>query len=101
VPPTFKVKVSQVSPSRHKVSLPMAGAAFSAPPPTAVPAQVTGAVAVGLSVVEVGLAASAVIICGGAKIIVKTKIAPTAAPTTFKALFDFGVLDFLITNVSL
>ncbi|HEX8129980.1 MAG TPA: hypothetical protein VF527_12830 [Pyrinomonadaceae bacterium] len=50
---------------------------------------------------EVGLAASAVNICGGAKIIVKTKIAPTAAPSAFKAFCDFGVLDFLISKVSL
>jgi hypothetical protein len=66
----------------------------------AVPAQVTGEVADGLSVLETGLAASAVHICGGAKTIVKTKIAPNVAPSALKALCDFGVLDFLITNVS-
>jgi hypothetical protein len=66
----------------------------------AVPVHVTGAVAVGLSVMEVGLAASAVIIRGAAKIIVKTKTAPAATPSVFKALCDLRVLDFLITNVS-
>jgi hypothetical protein len=61
---------------------------------------VTGADAVGLSVVEAGLAASAVNVCVRANIIVKTNTAPRAAPSAFKAPFDLGVLDSLITNVS-
>jgi hypothetical protein len=65
----------------------------------AVPAQVMGAVAVGLMVVETGLAAPAVQRCGGAKIIVKTKTAPTAAPSAFKVLLDFRVCDLLIASV--
>jgi hypothetical protein len=67
----------------------------------AVPVQVTGEVAVGLSVVVVGLAAPAVNVCDATKIVVKMRIAPAVAPSIFKTLFDFGVLDFLITNVSL
>src|SRR5689334_508236 len=101
VPPTLSVKVSQVSPSRQSVSLPTTGEAFKAPPPMAVPVQVTGAVAVGLSVVETGLAASAVHVCVCTKTRVKTKAAQAAAARAFKALFDLGVLDFLITNLSL
>jgi hypothetical protein len=56
--------------------------------------------AAGLSVLEAGLAAPAVIICGGAITIIKTKSAPTVTPSAFKALCDFRVPDFLITNVS-
>jgi hypothetical protein len=95
------VKVSQVSPSRQSVSLPMTGEALSAPPPMAVPVQVTAAVVVGRSVADVGLAASAVHVCVRTKTVVKKKTAQTAATKAFKALFDLGVLDFLITNLSL
>jgi hypothetical protein len=51
-------------------------------------------------VTEAGLAASAVILCERTKIVVKTTTAPTTAPSDLEALFDLGVLDFLITNVS-
>jgi hypothetical protein len=64
----------------------MTGARFTAPPPVAVPVQVTGAAAVGVRVLETGLAAPAVHVCGGAKSIVKIKIALAVAPSGFKAL---------------
>jgi hypothetical protein len=51
-------------------------------------------------VTEAGLAASAVILCGWAKIIVRMKAAQRAAAVAFKALFDLGALDFLMSNVS-
>jgi hypothetical protein len=66
----------------------------------AVPVQVTGTAAVGVRILEVGLAAPAVHVCGGAKSIVKIKIAPAVAPNALKALCEFRVPDFLIPNFS-
>jgi len=54
-----------------------------------------------MSVVEVGLAASTVQVRVWTKIVVKTEAAQTAATRAFKAIFDLGVLDFLISNLSL
>ncbi len=51
VPPTVNVNVSQLSPSWHRSSVPInPSGAFRAPPPVAVPVQVTGVVVVELMV---------------------------------------------------
>src|SRR5262245_21613683 len=74
IPPTVKVNVSQLSPSWQSPSAPSRPAgSLRAPPPMPIPVQVTGAVAVGLRVVPVGV---------DAEVVRKTSVARTIVTRT-------------------
>src|SRR5918911_441313 len=64
VPPTFSVKVSQVTPSWHRSSPPSTSGALRVPPAVPVPIHVSGVVALGLIVPEAGFEARALLSAG-------------------------------------